>query len=496
MRKKAFTLAELLIVLGIVGVIAALTLPSLMKMHQESAAGPQLSKVKASVEDAAGRIFLEDPSRQLSEYLNFEGKISEFLLMTALPEDGGYRLKDGVVISFADPTGTTSNASGAGFKDVLVDLNGPSNKPNVDGVDKFRFTLSTQGLMVPQGCAAKLASNNWKAGKDYDSATCSSYVMGSNIEDTIPDDEPFVLEGYKTCADGSVVPAGSSCEEQPACTPTPCGCGLVWSDTACTCVNDPNFNKNCTSGEIWSETQCQCVSDTTPKTCTEDCGCGSCDTTTGQCIPPDRDCADGYYYEESVCGCKLEEGPTCEKTCTQLQSLDEANCKCVTDKQRCSDGLIIPKNEKCPQKTCLGGYLPINGECPAVEKCSDGTYVLKATESCPEVCEIKTCGELQTLDTAQCKCVTDKKRCDDGSTVGINEACPRYCCDCDSPLGMGHRCLEGNSTTPDCTRACRGGGPQTPDYGGRTSGGGAGEPGGKEMLEFNEKPYNQSPEAL
>ena len=44
MIKKGFTLAEVLITLGIVGVISALTLPSLMNNHTKAQIGPKLAK--------------------------------------------------------------------------------------------------------------------------------------------------------------------------------------------------------------------------------------------------------------------------------------------------------------------------------------------------------------------------------------------------------------------------------------------------------------------
>ena len=455
MRKKAFTLAELLVALGIVGVIAALTLPSLMNMKQEASAGPQLSKVKASVEDAASRILLEDPSKNLKEYTDFTGKISEYLVMSTA-EGGGYRLKDGVVIDFEEATGGhVSNASGSAFKKVNVDLNGTS-KPNVAGVDKFEFLLSTQGLLVPQGCAAKLASNNWKVSKDYDSATCSSYTMGETIADTILDDEEYTPEGTKTCADGTVIPSYLSCESNPNCTPIACGCGESWSALDCACKETPGFTKTCTGGKVWSEIACSCVDNETPtpKSCTEDCGCGSCDTTTGKCIPPDRTCAAGQHYEESVCGCQPDEPDTCEKKiCTELQTWDEVSCTCETTKKKCEDGTIVDLSIPCPTickpQTCGCGQEWIASKCACVTRTG-------FSKSCSN-------NELQTWDESSCSCVTTKKKCPDGSIVALNATCPEVCvlkkcgksqifneetCKCEAPI-----CDEGfvfNSHTGQC----------------------------------------------
>ena len=46
-RKKAFTLAEVLITLGIIGVVAALTMPSLIAHHRKVATA---SKLKNSIQ--------------------------------------------------------------------------------------------------------------------------------------------------------------------------------------------------------------------------------------------------------------------------------------------------------------------------------------------------------------------------------------------------------------------------------------------------------------
>ena len=86
----------------------------------------------------------------------------------------GWKLKDGTLLSFGAPTGSVPEKAGVAFKDVTVDINGKA-LPNVLGVDKFRFTLSTDGYMFPQGCAALLAANRWKPNKGYDTASCENY---------------------------------------------------------------------------------------------------------------------------------------------------------------------------------------------------------------------------------------------------------------------------------------------------------------------------------
>ena len=165
MKNKAFSLAEILIAVGMIGVISAMTMPSLMKASQHASIGAQLAKVQNAVEEAAVRVQLEYAEEPLKNLEDFESKLQEHLLIT------GGKLKDGVVVTFSDGTGSVPAAAGTAFKDVNVDLNGDIG-PNTAGIDKFWFTMSTQGLMFPQKCAAVLQENNWKVPKDYDNTAC------------------------------------------------------------------------------------------------------------------------------------------------------------------------------------------------------------------------------------------------------------------------------------------------------------------------------------
>ena len=181
MKQRAFTLAEVLITMGILGVIAALTLPSMMRVNQETSIAPRLAKIQTAFEEATTRVMLDDPSKSLGDIEeHFEERLAEHLVMTTV--SGGYKLKDDVEVAFEDANGFVPVAAGTGFKNVLIDLNGRDVKPNVEGVDQFTFVLSTSGLMIAQGCAALIQSNNWKVPKDYDVVTCPSYSIGGNPE--------------------------------------------------------------------------------------------------------------------------------------------------------------------------------------------------------------------------------------------------------------------------------------------------------------------------
>ncbi len=50
--KKGFTLAEVLITLGVIGIVAALTIPSLISNHNKSVTAARLSKAYNTVSNA------------------------------------------------------------------------------------------------------------------------------------------------------------------------------------------------------------------------------------------------------------------------------------------------------------------------------------------------------------------------------------------------------------------------------------------------------------
>ena len=70
--KKGFTLAEVLVTLGIIGVVAALTIPSLNANVSQQKIGPALSKAVNTLENANRRSLVETESTSFSgsDYLS------------------------------------------------------------------------------------------------------------------------------------------------------------------------------------------------------------------------------------------------------------------------------------------------------------------------------------------------------------------------------------------------------------------------------------------
>lgn len=152
---KGFTLAEVLISLTIVGILAAVTLPALNSSFQAHQIGPQLAKAINSLE-ATNKLVLQDQSTPtlgticdstakypscIKNYLNFANSNNTSL-----------ETKDGFIYLYS-ATGTASNAPSyynGRYYTIYVDVNG-KKKPNISGIDQFRLDIDKNGTVIPYG---------------------------------------------------------------------------------------------------------------------------------------------------------------------------------------------------------------------------------------------------------------------------------------------------------------------------------------------------------
>ena len=227
MKKLGFTLAEVLIALAIIGVVAAMTLPTLVSEHQKDVWANSLSVAVSDFERAMGAMIMRDGVNDLTEteawkYVHKEGELYSYSsseniegfvknIKQVLKVDDKYKNfkelykglevktfdgevledsdgffdegvglsgKDGIFYSIyiGDSTGSTGKfkkesdvlkAGGNLYRrvaSVYIDVNG-SKKPNVWGRDIFFFELGIDGTLFPRG------------GKDY-----SIYVQGDDTK--------------------------------------------------------------------------------------------------------------------------------------------------------------------------------------------------------------------------------------------------------------------------------------------------------------------------
>ncbi len=214
MKKRGFTLAEILITLGIVGVVAALTAPALVMSSRNEANAAKLSVTVSNLENAftsmlvkenVDSLFSTSAWGQVSNRAGFAGNIGQYLhtngfrdstakeyyggeyphLMNTSGGDLGadeknvlsnldvaannnagtnhvIELKNGTTVFIVPntsqaPTEATKraiiNAGGSLFNeaaDVFIDVNGV-NSPNILGRDIFAFYLGDDGILYPVG---------------------------------------------------------------------------------------------------------------------------------------------------------------------------------------------------------------------------------------------------------------------------------------------------------------------------------------------------------
>ena len=183
----AFTLAEVLITLGIIGVVAAMTLPTLINNAQNKQLEVAFKKSYSALSQIAQRVALEDyggqiPDDALGESLGYYAKYLNGKRCTGTAENGCPANADGDnycnfmyktykdfsgkvsapclgndyvvnVVSgstfYFDFAGEAENIYGKQF--VVIDVNGWQKRPNRLGHDMFLFSIGRDGKITAGG---------------------------------------------------------------------------------------------------------------------------------------------------------------------------------------------------------------------------------------------------------------------------------------------------------------------------------------------------------
>jgi prepilin-type N-terminal cleavage/methylation domain-containing protein len=177
-RKLAFTLAEVLITLGIIGVVAALTIPTLIKNYQKTVTVNQLKSVYTKLTQAvklseADNGAVSGWDKDMTKLEFFNTYLAPYLKVANYDIFGSrsYKRADGIVegnftlfkysaktVTLLDGTmlflGMDNDISSSTSMTIGVDLNGIKN-PNVIGKDFFVFVIpfdnDTYPKVVPYG---------------------------------------------------------------------------------------------------------------------------------------------------------------------------------------------------------------------------------------------------------------------------------------------------------------------------------------------------------
>ena len=203
MIKKGFTMAELLITLSIIGILAALTIPALSSSTEKQQVGPALIKAISALENGNAVMIAQNDMYGIrencglpvgdadiagSEGKNYETNCFERHIMPKLgavkldksvsyyssnynqqttynPSTSYiYQSKNGAAYIF--PTNNYNNH----YIEVLIDTNGVEKKPNQMAKDLFKVIIDVdrEGSVIPVGSkryAAATGGDSWADNK-------------------------------------------------------------------------------------------------------------------------------------------------------------------------------------------------------------------------------------------------------------------------------------------------------------------------------------------
>ncbi len=183
-RKSAFTLAEVLITLGVIGVIASLTLPNLIANYQEKVATVRLKKVYSTISNAYSLLLEDegDPTQwnDVESFVDISEKFAKYInkakvcsvgdtgcfkhvprkdltgkAVDVLYQRGAIVLSDGAVIGFDSQVSLEESLQCSRLNHcftIVTDING-DKRPNQWGVDTFTFHVGEKQIL-PRGAAS------------------------------------------------------------------------------------------------------------------------------------------------------------------------------------------------------------------------------------------------------------------------------------------------------------------------------------------------------
>lgn len=194
--KKGFTLAEVLITLGIIGVVAAMTMPSLVANYEKKRTATAVKKAYSELSQALKLAEVDYGDMEYWDYPDGadveENKafvnryITPYYKGVTMLQDGGIPGSVSISktgINFISSNGTIfsgkPNSSKAYF--VLIDING-LKKPNKIGTDIFYFSTRT-GKLMPEGWQDGLTREMILNGYSFEAHTYTCKAAKSESDD-------------------------------------------------------------------------------------------------------------------------------------------------------------------------------------------------------------------------------------------------------------------------------------------------------------------------
>ena len=230
MRKKGFTLSEVLIAMSIIGILAALTIPTFVSSGRNRANATKLSTIISAVENAFTSMLasegypdlaetdfgVEPNATNLGKYLklagskeklkDYYGTDSPFMTIDNTSFQPGvtriFETKNGAYLIYQTSAVSRSIADvqkyGGAVTDSIgiltIDVNGKA-KPNVWGRDTFYFRIGDKGLLYPAGGKIfsileknsdehlwNVSSSDYKCVNDVKKIGCTARLIENNFE--------------------------------------------------------------------------------------------------------------------------------------------------------------------------------------------------------------------------------------------------------------------------------------------------------------------------
>ena len=194
LKRPAFTLAEVLITLGIIGVVAALTLPALINNYEKSVVETRMQKFYTNI-NAALKLSIVENGDMVDwtfpqDYYDADG--SEQFFNTYLKNNLQY-LKTVPRVTTSWPTNgievDLNDGSAFVLSDTWITYYPNANKKLRSGVDSFIFIINKNGnSVVPHGYDLKLNESTIKLVEDVSyscngksrkafNRSCAAYIM-------------------------------------------------------------------------------------------------------------------------------------------------------------------------------------------------------------------------------------------------------------------------------------------------------------------------------
>ena len=168
--KLGFTLAEVLITLGIIGVVAAIVMPTVMTSYQYSTIGVKLSKFHQQTENAARAFAVLNDSITANNAANF--------IQETYMSETGAQVTAGVETELRDGTTLTAtvaeDAAGINIPDGQSGIITLQFNPEVNGLPaahrnvNYTFVVTDLGFVVPaqgQNCLNNIKNNGYRVSR-------------------------------------------------------------------------------------------------------------------------------------------------------------------------------------------------------------------------------------------------------------------------------------------------------------------------------------------